>query len=258
MRPEGMPTEPIPSDGAEPTGPSRQVLTGLNVIDEHFVPSLGLELEDYIAAGDLTGVHHLVRYIWATRVLCSCAGLGDILDLGCGSGYGTSLLAQALPGVRVLGVDYDPNAVAEANRLRSLPNLRFAAGDPTDWSRTLGDGRYGAIVCFDVIEHVQHRELMLEGIVEHLRPDGALLLSTPCGSPENIRTPGWVHHRIEYAAASLFDFLRRYFGRIEKSDDTDFPSRAVFEELHARGVDYLLRMNPVICKAPITIRNPYR
>jgi hypothetical protein len=76
--------------------------------------------------------------------------------------------------------------------------------------------------------------------------------------PENTLEPGWPRHRIEYGTASLYDFLRRYFREVLRSDQEDFPERALFTGLHERGISYVLRLNPVICSQPIQVENPYR
>jgi len=246
-----------PSSGA----PSASALpietpTGLRVIDEHFTPESALDLETYIAVGDLTAIHHLARYLWARDLLPT--GGTSLLDLGCGSGYGSYLMAEARPEASVIGIDYDAQAVEHARRHHKLENLSFAVGDPTDWERTLGASQFDAIACFDVIEHVQHRELLLEAVAGHLHPQGQLFFSTPCASDTNNLKPGWEHHRIEYSTASLYDFLGRYFSEVLLSEDPSFPGRALFEALHARGVLYELRLNPVICRKPIRIANPYR
>jgi 2-polyprenyl-3-methyl-5-hydroxy-6-metoxy-1,4-benzoquinol methylase len=236
--------------------PPQAVLTGARVIDEHFSPAAELDLEAYIAAGDLTGIHHLARYDWARTILGEPPPK-SLLDLGCGCGYGAFILATALPSTKVHGIDYDPQAIAEAMRRYALPNLSFAVGDPTNWDATIGTQTFEVVTSFDVIEHVRHRELFLEGLVRHLEPAGSLLLSTPCGAGRNILQPGWEHHQIEYSAASLFDFLRRYFAAVLRSDEPGFPGREVFEQLHHRGIEYLLRLTPVICREPIRIPNPY-
>jgi hypothetical protein len=111
---------------------------------------------------------------------------------------------------------------------------------------------------FDMLEHVAHRAIMMEGLVDHLAPHGVLLLSTPCGTSEPVLKPEWVHHRIEYSAASLYDFLRRYFGEIVRPEDSEFPHREVVDLLAEGPVSYLLYMNPIVCRAPIRIENPYR
>ncbi len=230
--------------------------TGHRVVDEHFTPGAALDLETYIESGDLTAIHHLARYLWARELLPS--GEVRVLDLGCGSGYGSFLIAQAHPDAHVLAVDYDVQAVAHAQEHHQLGNLSFAVGDPTDWDGTIGGSSFDLITCFDVIEHVLHRELLLEAIAQHLTPDGALYFSTPCASDRNILQPGWEHHRIEYSTASLYDFLSRYFSEVVRSEDPTFPRRSFFEALHRRGVLYELRLNPVICRKAIRIANPYR
>lgn len=52
-----------------------------------------------------------------------------IVDMGCGRGEVTALLAKMNPRVAILGVDHDKAAIAAAKRAFSLPNLSFVAGD---------------------------------------------------------------------------------------------------------------------------------
>ena len=84
------------------------------------------------------------------------------------------------------------------------------------------------------------------------------LFSTPSAHPENVLKPDWEHHRIEYCASSLFDLLRRYFDVVVGRDMQGFPAEGVFDRLVARNVDYAPIMNPVLCRTPIRIQNPYR
>jgi 2-polyprenyl-3-methyl-5-hydroxy-6-metoxy-1,4-benzoquinol methylase len=225
------------------------------VVDEHFVPSSGLR--DAIRAGDANSVHHLIRYEWAARCLAGTP-VRNLLDLATGSGYGAYGLAERLPATRVVGVDYDQAAVVAARGRFVLPNLEFRLGDATRWAETVGSETFDVIVSFDMIEHVVHREIMMESLVRHLSPRGSVLLSTPCGANEPVLKPDWIHHRIEYSAASLYDFLRRYFAVVIRPEDIAFPGRDVFDRLAEGPVTYLLKMNPVICREPILVANPYR
>ena len=61
--------------------------------------------------------------------------LGRALDLGCGRGQYAPELANR--GWEVVGVDYVPQAIAEANR-RGIPGARFLVGDVTDLPPDLG------------------------------------------------------------------------------------------------------------------------
>src|SRR5687768_12801565 len=110
--------------------------------NEHFVPNEGLDLMHYIAVGHKQGVHHLVRYTWATKVIADAVGSADLLDLGCGAGYGSYSLAQSFPSLKVVGTDYDPVGVAHGVERYSLPNLSYVCGDVTRWDETLGNTMY--------------------------------------------------------------------------------------------------------------------
>lgn len=219
-----------------------------DIVDEHFVPQAFLSLRDYIESGDVCAAQHLIRYYWASACIADWPSVRSVLDLGCGAGYGSHIVAINHPAVRVIGVDYDPRAIAFAKSTYSAPNLRFVTTETGQW---IGD-TYDCIFSFDVVEHVAHRELMMEQIVNYLNPAGYLLLSTPCGHNENRLSPEWEHHKLEYSSRSLFDFLSRYFSAIIRPELTTFPHRDLFD-----GVDYLLKMNPVICQSPIQIANPY-
>lgn len=224
--------------------------------DEHFVPSRGLTLEEYARRGDVQGAHHLARYEWLLEVLTGRER--RLLDLGCGAGYGSFLIAERHPLTQVVAVDYDPVALSRVRETYRRPNLRVAEADAMTWAVPELAGQFDAIVSFDSLEHVPHRELVLEQIVEHLEPGGALYLSTPCAWAANDLSPEWPAHRIEYCTASLFDFLSRYFRVLVRPEDHGFPGRNVFERLWSLGIEYPPRCNPVICREPIRIANPYR
>jgi len=226
-------------------------------IDEHFIPVFGLDLEKYINKGDLSGVHHLIRYIWAIKVI-SDLSVSNVLDIACGAGYGSYLIAKEFPNISVKGCDYDHEAIQYARKEYSLPNLEYKIGDGVQWKETIGNRMFDCIISFDTIEHVLHREILMQNFVEHLHKSGALLFSTPCAQVDTLLQPEWVHHKIEYSAASLYDFLKRYFNIILRPDDNTLPHRDIFVQLNENNnVSYYLKMNPLFCKEPIVIANPY-
>jgi SAM-dependent methyltransferase len=220
-----------------------------HIKDEHFVPVHGLALEPYLATENICGMHHLVRYLWAVEVLKQRTGVERVLDIACGSGYGSYMLSSALPQASITGADYDEAAVREARRLYRMTNLQFLAGSATKWMF----GEFDAIVSFDTLEHVPHREIMLQNIVEHLAPSGCLLFSAPCGHSEVVLQPEWRFHQIEYSPRTMHDFMRRYFKVVRHPQAGNLPALHVFEPLN-RGVErYKLVMNPLLCEGPIRI-----
>jgi trans-aconitate 2-methyltransferase len=60
----------------------------------------------------------------------SADGPGTVVDLGCGAGNLTLLLAQRWPEARVLGVDSSPEMIEKA---RELDGAEFVVGDVRDW-----------------------------------------------------------------------------------------------------------------------------
>jgi SAM-dependent methyltransferase len=129
---------------------------------ERFVPDMhhGKSLEP----------EHHARYGWAASHL---AGL-EVLDAGCGVGWGTALLAERAK--RATGIDISPVAVAEATRRHG----DVAVFEPGDLRRVpFDDGEFDAVVSFEAIEHVADAEQALDELRRVLRPGGLLLISTP-------------------------------------------------------------------------------
>jgi len=229
-----------------------------NIEDEFFIPNDGLVISNYIKKKDVAAVHHLIRYQWAVKVIEHMNLQKPLLDVACGAGYGSFQIAKNYPDIQVIGVDYDPKAIKYASENYVLPNLNFKQGDLQYWDDTIGNEKFEVIISFDTIEHVLHREIVMENFLSHLEDNGVLLISTPCGEKYNNLQPDWWAHKIEYSSKSLFDLLSRYFLTIIRPEDEIFPNKNVFDQLDGSGINYLLQMNPVICRNPIRINNPYQ
>jgi 2-polyprenyl-3-methyl-5-hydroxy-6-metoxy-1,4-benzoquinol methylase len=227
-------------------------------VDEHFVPNYGLDLKEYIQRKDMNGVHHIIKYLWAMDVIGDVKKPGSVLDIACGAGYGSYMISQRFPTTCVVGADYDSRAIDHARENYTRENLTYRVADMVRWGETLGPEKFSWVVCFDTIEHVAHRELIMENLVDHLVPEGTFLFATPCGHPSNLLKPSWECHKLEYSPASLYDFLRRYFGVVLTPDAGNLPHREVFDCLDGTGIPYLLLCNPVVCRRPIEVDNPYK
>ena len=155
-----------------------------NGISERFVPE-----QDQ---GRLIEVEHVSRYRWAAQA----AKDRRVLDAGCGTAYGSRLLAGG--GAReVVGVDI-ARAVLETVAAAMPPSVRLQTGD----LRRLDfeDDRFELVVCFEVIEHVEDPSIVLDELVRVLAPGGLLLVSSP---NRNVYPPGNPHHLYEFAPAEL-------------------------------------------------------
>jgi len=157
------------------------------------------------------------------------------------------MIAEKLTGSFVIGVDDDQKACSYASNNYKRGNLKYMPGDVTKWNF----GTFDAIISFDTIEHILHREIMMQNIVNNLSPDEFLILSTPCGRSETLLNPGWEHHKIEYSGVALLAFMKRYFGTVLRPDDGSLPCIEFFDKINKDRIRYPLKMNPILCEDPI-------
>ena len=96
------------------------------------------------------------------------------LDLGCGEGVFTALLAEA--GADAVGVDVAEAALARARARHPGPEYLLAAPDGT---LPLADASFDLVWASEVIEHVGDTARWLSEVRRVLRSGGVLLLTTP-------------------------------------------------------------------------------
>jgi SAM-dependent methyltransferase len=117
---------------------------------------------------------HLQRYWFALPLVTG----KRVIDLGCGEGYGSFLLART--AASVVGLDIDAAAIAHARGrygyLRN--NLSFIEGSMTTVPVAETE-RFDVAVCFEVLEHIDDHERLLAEVRRLLTPGGVLVISTP-------------------------------------------------------------------------------
>jgi len=127
-----------------------------------------------------------------------------VLDIACGSGTGTAILARRCQ--RICGSDLDGNVIAEA-RQRRVANAEFDIQDGC--ALTYADEFFSTIVCSNTLEHVQDDEAMLESLYRVLRPGGRLILETPILRTRPFNFPLLSSHLREYDKDALLAMLER-------------------------------------------------
>lgn len=102
-----------------------------------------------------------------------------IVDYGCGDGTFLALLARsdAVPAEAV-GLEVHQGLIDDCRRrLGSLPGLSFCMAEEID--RREYAGRYDAVFCMEVLEHVVEVDQTIERFRRLLRPGGRLVVSVP-------------------------------------------------------------------------------
>ena len=101
----------------------------------------------------------------------------SLLDVGCGDGELIVWLRQRIdPTVDVWGVDFSSETIAR-NAVRH-PHARF---DVLNIEHQQLDKTFDAIVCTEVIEHLDNREAAMKHLAAMLSPGGHLVLTCPAG-----------------------------------------------------------------------------
>jgi len=129
----------------------------------------GERLETFIE--NQTTIEHLHRYAFTRDYIKGKI----VLDLACGSGYGSNMMAAYAS--HVIGVDISEKTVQEARKKYLRENLCFKAGNATAIPQD--NGSVDVVVSFETIEHLTgHKEMLME-IKRVLKPDGMLIMSSP-------------------------------------------------------------------------------
>ena len=146
---------------------------------------------------------HVARYLLAAQL---CSGK-TVIDIGCGIGYGSQILARE--GAKsVYAFDISKEAIDHAREYYDHDAVTFDVESAHDF--TVPEP-VDLIVCFELIEHVEHQELVLRRMSRFLKPDGVLIISTPRALEEK-RTHFHTH---EFGLGEFEDLLLQNFARIE-------------------------------------------
>jgi 2-polyprenyl-3-methyl-5-hydroxy-6-metoxy-1,4-benzoquinol methylase len=138
---------------------------------------------------------HLSRYEFASQHLSG----PRVLDMACGCGYGSHLMATAHPDKQFIGVDIDPSAVEFANEHYQLDNLTFVQADATAFASEPFD----TIVSLETIEHLPDLNALFRNFVALSHQHTTMIASVP-STPTCDGNP---HHLHDFTERS---FLKRF------------------------------------------------
>lgn len=154
-------------------------------------------------------VDHLARYEYIKDLVID----KEILDCGCGNGYGSYYLS--LVAKKVTAVDISDKAINFARNHYSHQNLEYKKMNVEDLD--FNDDSFDVVVSFEVIEHLKNPLFYLKEIRRVLRESGTAYFSTPNRliiSPGS-DTPLNCYHTKEYTVSEYYDLLTDYFDDVD-------------------------------------------
>ena len=132
-----------------------------------------------------------------------------VLELGCATGSTTRVLKQQ--GCSIVGIEIDREAAQIAEQFAE--RMIVADLDVLDVHEALGGDSFDVIVAADVLEHLRDPRRVLTACVEHLRPEGEVLLSIPNIAHADVRL-ALLRGNFDYQWCGLLDETHlRFFTR---------------------------------------------
>jgi trans-aconitate 2-methyltransferase len=149
-----------------------------------------------------------------------------VIDLGCGPGNSTELLAARYPGAAVSGIDSSPDMIAAA--IERLPQVQFSVADIEQWQEP---GPFDVILANAVLHWVPDHATLMPALVARLTMGGALAVQMP----DNLDVPAhrlmrevaadgpwaktlaaaWLSRARVGDAASYYEMLRPHCARVD-------------------------------------------
>jgi 2-polyprenyl-3-methyl-5-hydroxy-6-metoxy-1,4-benzoquinol methylase len=148
-------------------------------------------------------LEHLARYSFSIPYV-----KGRALDIACGSGYGTHMVAKARKKVtdEIIGVDVDKETITYANKKYNHQLIAYHVEDAISPSLSEKLGKFDVILSFETIEHVTDDFQFMKNLYDMLNPGGTLVLSTPFGQGRGkpCSSPYHVHQYTNQEFIELF------------------------------------------------------
>lgn len=145
-------------------------------------------------------------------------------EIGCGTGYVLSAIAECFPGLAVSGSDLFDEGLRFAGQ--RVPKARLIQ---LDARRISMDEQFSVIGMFDVLEHINEDEQVLQQIYNAIEDGGGLLLTVP-------------QHKF------LWSHADEYAGHVRR-----YSSRELLSKLHAAGFTVLCSTSFVTLLMPLLV-----
>lgn len=146
------------------------------------------------------------------------------VDLGCGPGNSTEVLAERFPEATVTGLDSSDDMLRDARQ--RLPNIAFELADIGNWNPSQS---YDVILANASLQWVPDHASLYPRLVSLLNPGGVLAVQTPdnleepahrlareiAASAQWVDRIGGVKHPDRHPAAYYFELLRPHCAEVD-------------------------------------------
>ena len=186
---------------------------------------------------------HLAKYKFAAKY----TEKKSVLDIACGSGYGSSLLSKN--ALEVVGCDINDGALLYANKNYKNKKLSFFKVDAENMF--FENNSFDVIVSIETIEHLPNYVNFLNEVKRVLKEDGIFIGSTinktivdvMQGRPFWDKSPEIPSHIHEFSFNDISKTLNMFFGDVELYEQRSFSKNELFKRRCRILAHYFLKRN---------------
>ncbi len=140
----------------------------------------------------------------------------NVLEIGCGSGYVLSGIREVLPNAQLVATELYANGLGYAAERISPPNEFLQL----DARKLPFKDEFDLVGAFDVLEHIEEDELVVQKIKDSLKAKGGVIFTVPQHPFLWSQVDDAAHHKRRYKTKQLSSLLRD--AGFEILNDTSF------------------------------------
>lgn len=129
---------------------------------------------------------------------------GRFVEIGCGTGFVISAIKRRFPNLEVFGTELFEEGLSFAKK--RVPNATLIQMDAKNISY---ENYFDVVGIFDVLEHIDEDELVLNQLHKALTPDGRIFITVPQHPSMWSQIDDLAHHVRRYSRDDLLEKLRR-------------------------------------------------
>jgi ubiquinone/menaquinone biosynthesis C-methylase UbiE len=193
----------------------------------------------------LRGRYGVVTY------LLQRAGIGQsssLLEVGCGDGALSGLIFKKF-GCELTGIEPSSDGIRFCREMFNKYRFKGTFEISEGYSFNFPDNHYDIVVLADVIEHLQHPDLMLAEIKRIVKPGGHVVITTPVRTSEH---PEDKMHVREFYPDELNSLCKTYFG---DAREKVYSHPLVWYELYSFGKKFNRSIIRLYCRITDKIMN---
>jgi 2-polyprenyl-3-methyl-5-hydroxy-6-metoxy-1,4-benzoquinol methylase len=151
-----------------------------------------------------THKEHVSRYDWVKGFVKN----KSVLDIACGSGFGSYKIVEEAGALKVIACDIDPATVKYASLRNRHPLIDFQVQNAEAFKL---NEKFDVAISFETIEHLENPAAFLSCVNDVLSSDGVFFVSTPISNMQQNNNPANIYHKVEWGFESFHKLISAYF-----------------------------------------------